>query len=186
VTAELATAPLAHRDADLDAIAEATNGGLVAVEIPFLTMLDLRVATAIARDRAMLLPWEANTVLREGNRAALWLGPDEWLVVGPRRAAAELSDELERSLTGAHHSVVDVSAARAVLDLSGPFVRDVLAMGCALDLHPTRWSGGMCAQTLLAKAQVILEQLDVSTTRLYVRPSFADYLVDWIGRAVGI
>ena len=42
----------------------------------------------------------------------------------------------------------------------------------------------MCAQTLLAKAQVILHER-ADTTGLLVRTSFADYLVDWLLAASG-
>ena len=96
---------------------------------------------------------------------ALWLGPDEWLVVGdgvPPGAA----------------SVVEVSANRAVVDLAGPGVREFLSKGCSLDLHPDHWADGACAQTMLAKAPVILQQRG-DLTRVFVRPSFADYVVEW-------
>jgi sarcosine oxidase gamma subunit len=36
---------------------------------------------------------------------------------------------------------------------------------------------GVCAQTLFARAQVILQELD-GATRQFVRPSFAYYVVD--------
>ena len=42
----------------------------------------------------------------------------------------------------------------------------------------------MCAQTLLARAQVILHER-ADTTGLLVRTSFADYLVDWLLAASG-
>jgi sarcosine oxidase subunit gamma len=73
---------------------------------------------------------------------------------------------------------VDVSANRAVLDLTGPGVREFLSKGCSLDLHPDHWGDGACAQTMLAKAPVILQQRKAGT-RMFVRPSFADYLVEW-------
>jgi sarcosine oxidase subunit gamma len=78
-------------------------------------------------------------------------------------------------------SVVDVSAARTTLELAGPRARDVLEHGCALDLHPRAFGPGQCAQTLLAKANVVLHQVDDAPTyRLLVRPSFARYLVAWL------
>jgi sarcosine oxidase subunit gamma len=186
VTAELARSPLAHRAADLDAIGDATRGGLSATEIPFLAQLDLRVDPAVARERAMLLPFEPNTVRRHGARAALWLGPDEWLVVGPPGSTPSIVAELEGALAGIHRSLVDVSASRAVLDLSGPLAREVLSRGCGLDLHPSRWVTGMCAQTLLGKVAVLLEQLAEPTTRVFLRPSFADHLVDWLAAAARV
>jgi heterotetrameric sarcosine oxidase gamma subunit len=74
-----------------------------------------------------------------------------------------------------------VSANPAVVDLSDGL--DLLSSGCGLDLDPRRWRPGMCAQTLFGGAQVILHQLDERTTRVFVRPSFADYFVDRLGAA---
>ena len=110
----------------------------------------------------------------------LWLGSDEWLVVGDGRADRTIAEELEGAVAGHHHSVVDVSANRAVFDLvDGP---ERLESGCGLDLHPSRWQPGSCAQTLFGQAQVILHQRDERTTRVFVRPSFVGYFL-WLLRS---
>ena len=112
----------------------------------------------------------------EPNTAAggvLWLGPDEWLVVGGRE-----DDYADAA------AAVDVSANRVCLELSGDDVEDVLAQGCSLDLHPSVFGAGRCAQTLLAKAQVILHRTDASTFRIFVRPSFLPYVRAWLEDAV--
>src|ERR1700728_163008 len=44
--------------------------------------------------------------------AALWLGPDERLLIGPADAAAEMSDLLQQALAGLPHSVVEISHAQ--------------------------------------------------------------------------
>ena len=173
--------PLAARAGDLAALAEVSGGELVVAEVPFLAQVDLRVATEAARHLA--LPRQPNTVLAAGDRAALWLGPDEWLVTGAPGSATAIAMELAAALPGVTTSIVDVSANRAVLDLSGPAALEVLARGCSLDLHPRSWWAGLCAQTILGKTQVILDQR-VTATRIYVRPSFAGYLVDWLAAAV--
>jgi sarcosine oxidase subunit gamma len=104
---------------------------------------------------------------------ALWLGPDEWLVI----------DASEDEFPGAA-VVVDVSANRVCLELVGDDVEDVLAQGCSLDLHPSVFAPGRCAQTLLAKAQVILHRRDDETFRILVRPSYAPYLRAWLEDAI--
>ena len=105
----------------------------------------------------------------------LWLGPDEWLLVGEAGTEEIVEQALSDALATSHRSVVDVSANRVVFDLVDGL--DALASGCGLDLDPTRWTPGMCAQTLFGQAQVILHQLDARTTRVFVRPSFATYLL---------
>ena len=109
-------------------------------------------------------PVAPNTVVGD----AIWLGPDEWLVLGGREEDyAELP------------AAVDVSANRVCLELSGDGAADVLARACAIDLHPSVFPPGRCAQTLVARAQVILWRTE-DAFRLLVRPSFADYLRAWL------
>jgi sarcosine oxidase, subunit gamma len=124
-----------------------------------------------------LLPFEAptpNTATTWGGRDVLWLGPDEWLVVGEAGSEAAIVEELRAALAGHHASVVDVSANRIVLDLDDAL--EVLSSACGLDLDPTRFTPGTCAQTLFGHAQVILHRRDERTTRVFVRPSFAGYV----------
>ena len=117
-----------------------------------------------------------NAVTAWNDRDVLWLGPDEWLVVAEPNAASTIERELKDALAGHHHSVIDVSANRTVFELVDGL--EELSSGCSLDLHPSRWRPGMCAQTLFAQAQVILHQRDERTTRVFVRPSFERYVVD--------
>lgn len=130
------------------------------------------------------VPFEApdpNTATSWEGRDVLWLGPDEWLIVGKTGTERAIVDELETALSGHHRSVVDASANRIVFDLEDGL--ELLSTGCGLDLDPAHWLSGMCAQTLLGQAQVILHQRDERTTRIFVRPSFARYLVDRLGIA---
>ena len=127
----------------------------------------------------------ANTVLRNGHRqrSILWLGPDEWLIVGEE--GLEVGAELAKAFSDRHVSVLDVSANRVIIELSGPGAREVLAKGCSLDLHPREFATDQCAQTLFAQVQIILEKTtDAPTFRIYVRPSFSRYLADWLLNAV--
>ena len=110
-------------------------------------------------------------------RLAFWLGPDEWLVLGPPGAAAEIVAELDAAFAHVDRSVIDVSANRVAIELTGAERFDLLAHVCPLDLDPRVWTTGRCAQTLLGRAQVVLQER-TETTGILVRPSFADYVVD--------
>jgi sarcosine oxidase subunit gamma len=151
-------------------------------EIEALAQVDVRVASAPA---SVGLPLEPNTWIANGDREALWLGPDEWLIVGPPGTEDSISRDLERALAGLPHSVVDVSAARAILEVEPAVRLDLLPQGCSIDLHPRSWRDGMCAQTLLARIPVILQERETGT-RIFVRPSFANYLVDWLGHVASV
>ncbi|WP_430783372.1 sarcosine oxidase subunit gamma [Actinoplanes sp. G11-F43] len=131
------------------------------VERPFLTQLNLRL------DREP--PAEPGVTL-------LRLGPDEWLAIGPPDAQERLTARYE-SVAGA--SVVDVSAQRTTLELSGPGIRELLALGCSLDLHPSMFAVGDHAQTTLAHTPVILLRRE-PVFWLMVRASFAAHLAGWL------
>lgn len=169
--------PLAARFSELASVAERTGGRVTLQHAPFLAQVSVRLDPSLADRAPSALPLEPNTAWEAGPRAALWLGPDEWLVVGPAHAASEIVAEFDGALEGEHRSIVDISANRTVIELGGPGRHDLLASGCSLDLHPRSWHAGMCAQTLFARTQVILHERD-EMTRVLVRPSFAGYLVD--------
>lgn len=150
-------------------------------EVPFVAQTDLRIARSEADPLPPFLPLEPDTWVGWIGRDVLWLGPDGWLVLDGTGATEpqELVAELTTLLSGTHHSVVDVSANRTVLELIGDDRLELLSTGCGLDLHPRSWRDGMCAQTLVARVPVILQERG-GATRVFVRPSYADALVGWL------
>jgi sarcosine oxidase, subunit gamma len=139
---------------------------------------------AVARVAACLqmeaLP-TPNCVVATTACECFWLGPEEWLVVGPPASRASTLEALERAVGPDDGAVVDQSASRVIVELSGPSAPAVLASCCALDLHPRVFGPGRCAQTLVAKAPVLLTQVDAAPTyRLFLRPSLSSYVVGWL------
>lgn len=159
--------PLAERSGHLERVG--------ARELVFPAQVDVRADPSSAA--RLGFPAETNTVASGPDRDILWLGPDEWLVVGLGGTAEALVAELETTLGGVHHSVVDVSANRTVIELGGRSRHELLSTACPIDLHPRSWSDGRCAQTVFGAAQILLQERE-GTTRVFVRPSFAAYLVD--------
>jgi sarcosine oxidase subunit gamma len=157
-----------------------TLGRLGAREAEFEAQVSVRVPGEVAAE--LELPTEPNTWSRVGDRDALWLGPDEWLVVSEVEPGKTIVRDLRSRVVGRHASMVDVSAARTVIELTGPGRLDVLSAGCGLDLHPRSWRLGMCAQTVLARVGVLLQERD-EATRVFLRPSYAGYLVTWLAHA---
>jgi sarcosine oxidase subunit gamma len=123
------------------------------------------------------LPDAPNTVSTGATHAALWLGPDEWLLKSkaPRLPSAERSVRARQQDELA--SVVDVSSGYTVLELAGTRVREILQKGCPLDLHPRVFGIGRCAQSHFFKAGIILRPLRENAYELIVRRSYADYTV---------
>lgn len=183
-----------RRRSPLDGIARelaATGdaGSVTFTERPFRVQVELRAApgadlAVLADVLGLALPESVGTFAAAGERQVSCLGPRWWLVSDvPEpdvRLECALAGEL-RAAGGEDVSAVDVSAQRTTIDVAGLRARDVLAHGCSLDLHPREFTPGRCTQTMLAKAQVVLQQLDDAPTyRVGVRASFADYLARWL------
>ncbi len=146
---------------------------------------DQALAARVAAAIGIRLPIIANTVASspDGERHVLWLGPDEWLIVGPSGSAAPTETAIRAAAAGAFVTSVDVSDNRVGLEVAGRDARALLAFGCALDLQPGRFGPGSCAQTMVARAGVIVWALGeepAPTFQLLVRPSFATYLATWL------
>ena len=116
-------------------------------------------------------------------RAALWLGPDEWLIIAEGLESAPLGEMLESVLDGTAHSLVDVSHRQIGLIVSGPAAARVLNAGCPLDLDPRAFPVGMATRTIFDKAEIILWRRVATTFRLEVWRSFAPHVVAFLAEA---
>ncbi|MBM3627171.1 MAG: sarcosine oxidase subunit gamma [Alphaproteobacteria bacterium] len=119
----------------------------------------------------------------EGERAALWLGPDEWLLLAPRAEEDAAEDALRGALAGAPHALVRVSDRHAALTASGPCAEALLAAGCPLDLDPAAFPEGMCTRTLLGKVEIVLWRHRPLGFRVEMRRSFAAHAWDLLAEA---
>jgi sarcosine oxidase subunit gamma len=145
--------------------------------------------TGVGRVLDLLLPTEPDTSATKGSITALWQGPDQWLLTCPADDVALFINSLREALADSHSALTDLTDGRIALTLAGPSARDVLAKGCPLDLHPKSFEPGRCAQSLLAKASVLLHLRADDTFDLYVARSFAHYLWTWLedaGREYGV
>jgi len=134
------------------------------------------------------LPLNPHEATAHGGVAALWLGPDEWLITGDGDGEA-LAPALQQALRTQFASVTDVSHAWCAIRLAGPNSRDVLSKGCSLDLHPRAFQPGHVTRSLLAQATVILHQTGDDAYDIVVRRSYADYLWQWLedaGKEFGV
>jgi len=182
----LRQSPLAH----LHLIARAREPAAVTAgvrldEKPFTHQFVLRgdaddaaFVAAVESELGTSLALVPNTVTGAAVRI-IWLGPDEWLAVAP--PDFDLGAKLDAVTNNRHAAVSDVSESRTILTLGGARVLDVLAKGCALDFHASAFGPGRSAQSMLAKAHVILHQTsDAPQFEIYVHRSFAEYLWAWL------
>ena len=142
---------------------------------------DRQFSDALHSVTGQRLPTEANSFTTEGALACLWLGPDEWLILGSGGGEHEIAARLRAALGDIHAAVTDVSEARTTIAVAGPRARELLAKGTSIDLHPRVFGPGRCVQTGFAGANIILRQTDeVPSFEILVLNSFADHLWTWL------
>jgi len=189
VEAYLRRSPLTHRGLAARAAAEAPEGAdIVMGERPHRCQIGIRgdagdtaFTDALRSATALTLPSSANSFTAAGELACLWLGPDEWLILGPGGTESGVAAKLRSAFGGIHAAVTDVSEARTTITVAGPRARDLLAKGTSIDLHPRVFGPGRCVQTGFAGANIILRQLDETPSfEILVLNSFAEHLWTWL------
>jgi sarcosine oxidase subunit gamma len=131
------------------------------------------------------LPPDPNTLSKNAGVTVLWLGPDEWLIITPAQRQGSLMQDLRQALGDSLFALTDVSHAHTVIGIDGINAAQTLAKGCSLDMHPAVFGSRQCAQTLLAKASVVIWPNTENGFEILVRRSFAEYLWHWLEDASG-
>lgn len=123
----------------------------------------------------LALPQAACRSESNGPNTALWLGPDEWLLLH-----TDMQDgwvpALAALLEGELCSLVDVSHRQVALSVEGARAEEILASGCALDLSLRAFPVGMCTRTMFARAEIVLWRTGPRSFHLDVWRSFARYV----------
>jgi sarcosine oxidase subunit gamma len=130
------------------------------------------------------LPLQPCRSSHQADRVALWLGPDEWLLIAPRPDGDRIATALTDALAGSAHSLVDIGDRNSALLVSGPGIEDVLSTGCPLDLDQAAFPVGMCTRTLFAKAEIVLWRTAAAEFRIEVARSFLPYVEGVLALAV--
>jgi sarcosine oxidase subunit gamma len=112
-----------------------------------------------------------------GDHAALWLGPDEWLLFAPEAETANVQKTLADALANIPPALVDISHRQTGLRLDGPGAASLLNTGVPLDLSLSAFPVGMVTRTIFEKAEIILWRTDTNSFRIEVWRSFAPYVL---------
>lgn len=184
----LRVSPAAHLSEQMSR-ASAAGGDAVALrELPFTVQVSLRAqpgtASGAALEEAYGLPLPRSVGEVTGDGAGLhilWLSPDEFLAVDvSRRQRPGETAQAEAALEGLPGQVVDLSANRTILQLSGSKARTVLEKSCRADLHPRAFGVGSAIVTALGPVPVLLHHSAEHEYRVLPRASFADFTVRWL------
>ena len=112
----------------------------------------------------------------QGEWNALWLGPDEQLIIGPDHAGTAFATSIAAVLQGVPHSLVDVSHRQSAIELTGPNAAALINAGCPLDLGLHAMPVGFCSRTVYAKAEIVLWRRAEHDFHLEVWRSYLPYV----------
>ena len=170
---------------------EINQGGVIVKEISPIMKINLRgkkreFLTNIGKNLNMILPTEANTSTSSEKLTAIWLSPDEWMIVSNEIVSKNnnnyeinemLFSDISKTNLGA---VIDVTDQFVQLELKGENIFEIFSAGCPFNINKFKEKKGGTTQTLLNHIDVILHNKDENVVNLFVRRSFAEHLWSWI------
>lgn len=113
--------------------------------------------------------------------AALWLSPDQWLILCPRADAPTLLARLEAALDSLHAFAVDVSDMRCIIRVEGAEARTVLMKAAPVDLT-VGYGAGSVRRLRYGEIAALLHVVaaDPDVIDLYVFRSYAAHAWDML------
>ena len=142
--------------------------------------------TNIGKNLNMILPTEANTSSTSDKLTAIWLSPDEWMIVSNELANKDINkydlyevlfNSISKTNLGA---VIDVTDQFVQLELKGENIYEIFSAGSPFNFNEFKEKKGSTTQTVLNHIDVILHHKDENIVNLFVRRSFAEHLHSWI------
>jgi len=142
--------------------------------------------TAIRKNLNMILPTEANTTTNGDTLTALWLSPDEWMLISNEIISEEtntykVEDNLINNISKAKlGAVTDVSDQFVLINIKGSKVFDLFATGSPFNFNEFKNKKGSVIQTILSHIDVIIHLTEINNVNLLVRRSFSEHLYSWL------
>ena len=128
---------------------------------------------AINKVLSINLPNRPKTSNTHGHRIAMWLGPDEWLILDDTGSNL---NELPANLASTLCSAVDVSHRNTAIEISGVRAATAISSGCPQNLNIDNFPIGACSRTVLGKVEIILLRSSADTFHIECWRSFSDYV----------
>ncbi len=164
---------------------QASGGNVQLSVLPPAERIALRApaqsVAALSKALGLALPQKPKSATIADRRAALWLGPDEWLVID--EAGNDPLADCAR--VKALHSAVGVSHRNVGIRVSGPGAEATLSAGCPQDLSLAVFQVGAASRTILGKVEIVLLRTDADTFRVECWRSFSDYVWTFLEEAAG-
>ena len=159
----------------------AERRGLSIVQVAAFAGEAMAVAVAVAEASGVRPPGAACGAVCHEATAAIWVGPDRWLIV--EKAGRDLEGLIRAALPAGQAAITNQGHSRCVLRLTGPEARNVLRKGTTLDLDATCFSPGEARATGLFHINALLHCLSGDSFDIYVARSFGRSFFELIRHA---
>tara|TARA_B110000444_G_C18552617_1_gene460991 strand:- start:146 stop:709 length:564 start_codon:yes stop_codon:yes gene_type:complete len=142
--------------------------------------------SAIGKNLDMILPTEANTSTSGEILTALWLSPDEWMLISNETVneetnTYEVEDSLINNISKVNlGAVTDVSDQFVMINIKGSKIFDLFAKGSPFNFNEFEKKKGSVVQTILSNIDVIIYLTEINEVNLLVRRSFSEHLYSWL------
>ena len=142
--------------------------------------------TAIGKSLDMALPTKANTSTSSNALTALWLSPDEWMIVSNNTLSEdtntyEVEDNLIKNVSKVNlGAITDVSDQFIMISIKGSKVFDLFETGSPFNFNEFKNKKGSVVQTILSHIDVIIHLTGINEVNLLVRRSFSEHLYSWL------
>ncbi|RWQ04106.1 sarcosine oxidase subunit gamma [Mesorhizobium sp.] len=159
--------------------------GVTLAVLPPAQRISLRApdasVAALSKALGVELPRKPKTSAAKAGRTALWLGPDEWLVID-EVGRDPLADCAEVAVL---HSAVGISHRNVAISVIGPAAAATINSGCPQDLSLDVFPVGAASRTILGKAEIVLLRTATDAFRVECWRSFSDYVFTFLSEAAG-
>ena len=97
------------------------------------------------------------------NTRILWIGPNNWFVFS---SVLELLEKEKNQFNEADFAITDISHSRAIIELEGNLVNDVLKKGCPLDIDSLK--DGDCANSVYNGINITIDFISESPKKVRI------------------
>ncbi|MER8369482.1 sarcosine oxidase subunit gamma [Mesorhizobium sp. M1348] len=160
-----------------------SGAGVTLAVLPPAERISLRAPdtsiAALSKALGVVLPQRPKTSAAKAGRTALWLGPDEWLVID-ESGKDPLADCARVS---ALHSAVGISHRNVAISVTGPAAAATINAGCPQDLSLDAFPVGAASRTILGKVEIVLLRTAADAFRVECWRSFSDYVFTFLSEA---
>ena len=114
---------------------------------------------------------EAQKVVANENLRILWNSPNNWLVVSKKK---ELFSEIFKNFNDSDFAVTDLSHSKAIIEIEGPNVKEVLKKGCPFNFNI--FSKNMCINSSYNGISFLVDMVedDPEKARIFSLRSFGE------------